>query len=286
MTKTSSVTNASIFALTFPKFCIAIVIRLVLQTPVAPPTSSGKTTYAVTCALIAVLAHIGCFVPASYASVFPMDRVLTRLVHGDDLSSRAGSFMAEMLDVSSIISDATENSLVIIDELGRSTSTIEGFGISWAVLEELICLSAPTVICTHMSMLSMLARVYPFVRNVSFQVEYDTANDRIEYLHKLAETNVDSSFHYGIALARNYLPHHIISHAIGIADMLSDDEQAFEAGFRNSVSAQSDGSGGHERLMIDVAQKVGDLFIAYNSMESADITACLRELYMAVTGKR
>ena len=68
--------------------------------------------------------------------------------------------------------------------------------------------------------------------------------------------------------------------------MLSDDEQAFEAGFRNSVSAQSDGSGGHERLMIDVAQKVGDLFIAYNSMESADITACLRELYMAVTGKR
>lgn len=240
-----------------------------------------------TCALIAVLAHIGCFVPASYASIFPMDRILTRLVHGDDLSSSAGSFMAEMLDVSSILADATESSLVVIDELGRSTSTIEGFGISWAVLEELICMSAPTIVCTHMSMLSMLSRVYPFVRNVCFQVAYDEERGRIEYLHKLAEGGADASFHYGIALARGHLPPDLVSHAVGIADLLSDEERAFEDGFRHDVSAQSDGRrADRERLMVDVAQKLGDLFVSYQSMDSAELYARLGELHAAVTGRR
>ena len=240
---------------------------------------SGKTCYAVTSALIAVMAHIGCFVPASYATLWPMDRILTRLTHGDDIQTSSSSFMAEMRDCASIMSDATEKSLVVIDELGRSTSTLEGLGIAWAVLEELVCSSVPTIVCTHMSLLAMLAQAYPFVRNVHMTVLYNNDTDEVKYVHELAEGQLDTEIHYGIALAQNYLPPEIVSDALGVADYLSQGEIQLQTRFRHKAVAESGGTVEPvQTLIINVAQTLHDLSFRYAAMETEELKAYLLDL--------
>jgi len=162
------------------------------------PNMGGKSTYMRQTALIALLAHVGCFVPAKRAVLGPLDRIFTRIGASDDLASGRSTFMVEMTEAAAILHHATDKSLVLMDEIGRGTSTFDGMALAFAILRHLIeknrCL---TLFATHYFELTRLAHEYPMLANVHLDaVEH---NDRIVFLHALEEGPANQS--YGIQVA-------------------------------------------------------------------------------------
>ncbi|WP_018290536.1 DNA mismatch repair protein MutS [Verrucomicrobium sp. 3C] len=170
--------------------------RLVILTG---PNMAGKSTYLRQIALIALLAHIGSFVPASRAKIGILDRIFTRIGASDDLASGQSTFLVEMQETANLLRHSTERSLVILDEVGRGTSTFDGLSIAWAVAEELCdrnrCL---TLFATHYHELAELAQSRPEVRNFSLAVQ--EINGEAIYLRKVVEGAIDKS--YGLQVAR------------------------------------------------------------------------------------
>lgn len=140
---------------------------------VTGPNSAGKTVFIKQVAIIVILVQIGCYVPARHASIPIRDRILTRLGTSDDMEHNLSTFMTEMKETSYILSNLSPRSLVLIDELGRGTSNIDGLSLAYAIAEHLIDSSAYTLFVTHYSQITSLADMYPSVSNVHLKVALD-----------------------------------------------------------------------------------------------------------------
>ncbi|MGN0584441.1 MAG: DNA mismatch repair protein MutS [Ruminococcus sp.] len=164
------------------------------------PNMSGKSTYMRQVALITLMAQIGCFVPAEYAKISVVDKIFTRVGASDDLTSGQSTFMVEMSEVSDILKYATKNSLVILDEVGRGTSTFDGVSIARAVAEYISSkkIGCKTMFATHYHELIELENVIPGVKNYSIAVKKH--GDSIRFLRKIVPGGVDDS--YGIEVAK------------------------------------------------------------------------------------
>nr|AKI32522.1 DNA mismatch repair protein MSH4 [Gloeotilopsis sterilis] len=162
------------------------------------PNNSGKSSYLKQVALIVILAQIGCFVPAKFASLSPKDCLLSRIGNSDNIEANSSTFMVEMQEASYILEHATERSLVIIDELGRATSTSDGVAIAWAVSEYLISLGCCTMFATHFPCLTELSDLYPMCKSWHFVVDAGTG---IGYSWKLHSGSMQQGAHYGLTLA-------------------------------------------------------------------------------------
>ena len=164
------------------------------------PNMSGKSTFMRQVAVIVLMAQIGCFVPASYARLGVVDRIFTRVGASDDLSAGQSTFMVEMTEVATILNEATRNSLVILDEIGRGTSTYDGVSIAKAVAEYISskAIGCKTLFATHYHELISLENELDGVRNYSVKVK--RSGEDIKFLHKIVEGGTDDS--YGIEVAR------------------------------------------------------------------------------------
>ena len=182
------------------------------------PNMAGKSTYIRQVALIVLMAQIGSFVPAESAEIGLVDRIFTRVGANDDLARGQSTFMVEMNETSNIVNNATERSLVILDEIGRGTSTFDGLSIAWSVAEFLHDkVKARTLFATHYHELTKLAAERSGVCN--FNVAVREWNDQIIFLRKIVPGGADKS--YGIQVARLAgLPKEILDRAKDILSHL------------------------------------------------------------------
>lgn len=163
------------------------------------PNMAGKSTYIRQTALIVLLAQVGAWVPAREAHIGVCDRIFTRIGSGDDISRGASTFMVEMVEIANILNNATRHSLVILDEVGRGTSTYDGLAIAWSLVEYLHDqIGARTLFATHYHQLTSLHERLPGVFNLNVAVR--EANDEVAFLHRIVEGATDKS--YGIYVAR------------------------------------------------------------------------------------
>jgi DNA mismatch repair protein MutS len=191
------------------------------------PNMAGKSTYIRQVAVIVIMAQMGSFVPAGSAEIGICDRVFTRVGASDDLARGRSTFMVEMQETANILNNATPRSLIVLDEIGRGTSTFDGISIAWAVAEFLhnnAPTKAKTLFATHYHELTDLALTLPGVKNYNVLVK--ESGDRIAFLRRIVPGAADKS--YGIAVARLAgLPPDVISRAKEILTNLEDSE--FEA---------------------------------------------------------
>jgi len=194
---------------------------------VTGPNMAGKSTYIRQVALIVLMAQIGSFVPAESAEIGLVDRIFTRVGANDDLARGQSTFMVEMNETSNIVNNATERSLVILDEIGRGTSTFDGLSIAWSVAEFLHDrIKARTLFATHYHELTKLAEERTGVCN--FNVAVREWNDQIIFLRKIVPGGADKS--YGIQVARLAgLPKEILDRAKEILAYLERPNGAIEA---------------------------------------------------------
>lgn len=161
------------------------------------PNMAGKSTYMRQVAVITLLAHIGSFVPAKSAEISLTDRIFTRVGASDDLVSGQSTFMMEMIEVATILNNATPNSLLVLDEIGRGTSTIDGLSIAWAVIEKIGKLGAKTLFATHFHELTELEGVISGVKN--YRILIKEIGGTVVFLHKIVRGGANKSF--GIEVA-------------------------------------------------------------------------------------
>jgi DNA mismatch repair protein MutS len=180
------------------------------------PNMSGKSTYLRQAALIVLMAQMGSFVPAASAKIGLVDRIFTRIGAQDEIQAGQSTFMVEMIEVANILHHATQRSLLILDEIGRGTSTYDGVSIAWAVVEYLHNhpqLRAKTLFATHYHELTQLADLLPGVRN--YNVAVTEADGTVVFLHKIIPGGADRS--YGIHVAQLAgLPRPVIQRATEI----------------------------------------------------------------------
>ena len=165
------------------------------------PNMAGKSTYIRQVALIVLLAQIGCYVPALEAEIGIVDRLLARIGASDNLSAGKSTFMVEMSEMSYIIANATSKSLILLDEIGRGTSTYDGLSIAQSIIEyiyDLKKIGAKTLFATHYHELTSLASYLPGIVNFSTEINEDGEN--IVFLHKIVKGKADRS--YGIHVAK------------------------------------------------------------------------------------
>ena len=162
------------------------------------PNMGGKSTYMRQTALIVLLAHIGSFVPAASCELSVVDRIFTRIGSSDDLAGGRSTFMVEMSETANILHNATERSLVLMDEVGRGTSTFDGLSLAWAAAERLAELRAWTLFATHYFELTVLPESQPCVANVHLNATEH--NERIVFLHHVLPGPASQS--YGLAVAQ------------------------------------------------------------------------------------
>lgn len=188
--------------------------RLVIITG---PNMAGKSTYMRQTALIVLMAQLGSFVPAASADISLVDRIFTRVGASDDLASGQSTFMVEMTEVANILHNATKNSLIILDEIGRGTSTFDGLSIAWAVVEHIVNknnIGAKTLFATHYHELTELEGKLEGVQNCCIAVKED--GDDIVFLRKIVKGGADKS--YGIQVAKLAgVPEQVLERAYEIA---------------------------------------------------------------------
>ena len=188
------------------------------------PNMAGKSTYMRQSALIVLMAQIGCFVPAKSANIGIVDRIFTRVGASDDLASGQSTFMVEMNEVANILRNATSNSLLILDEIGRGTSTFDGLSIAWAVIEHISnrkLLGAKTLFATHYHELTELEGKMNNVNNYCIAVK--ECGDDIVFLRKIVKGGADKS--YGIQVAKLAgVPDLVIDRAKEIVQQLTDND--------------------------------------------------------------
>ena len=186
------------------------------------PNMAGKSTYMRQTALIVLMAQIGSFVPASQANIGICDRIFTRVGASDDLASGQSTFMVEMTEVANILRNATRNSLLILDEIGRGTSTFDGLSIAWAVVEHISntrLLGAKTLFATHYHELTELEGLMSGVNNYCIAVKEQ--GDDIVFLRKIVKGGADKS--YGIQVAKLAgVPNTVINRAKELVEQLVD----------------------------------------------------------------
>jgi DNA mismatch repair protein MutS len=202
------------------------------------PNMAGKSTYIRQVALLTLLAHTGSFVPAAEARIDLVDRIFTRIGASDDLARGQSTFMVEMCETANILNNATTRSLVILDEIGRGTSTFDGLSLAWSIVEYLHNqVGAKTLFATHYHELTELAGRLPRVRNCNVAVR--EWHDQIVFLRKIVEGGTDKS--YGIQVARLAgVPKNVLTRAKEILVNLEESELTPEGNVRHSARKQRD----------------------------------------------
>ena len=184
------------------------------------PNMSGKSTYMRQVALITLLAHVGSFVPATKAEIALTDRIFTRIGASDDLAYSQSTFMVEMIEVATILNNATQNSLLILDEIGRGTSTYDGLGIAWSVMETLVKkVKAKTLFATHYHELTDLESRLPGVKN--YRILANEIGGKVVFLHKIARGEASKSFGAEVAALAG-VPEEVVSRAKDITKILEE----------------------------------------------------------------
>ncbi|GAB4483680.1 MAG: DNA mismatch repair protein MutS [Thermodesulfovibrionales bacterium] len=186
------------------------------------PNMAGKSTYMRQVALIAIMAQMGGFVPAAAATIGVCDRVFTRIGASDFLAKGQSTFMVEMIEAANILNNATGRSLIILDEVGRGTSTFDGISIAWAIAENILLkIRARTLFATHYNELAELALLHDGVKNLNVSVR--EWGDEIIFLRKIEEGPADKS--YGIQVARLAgIPDSVIQRAKEVLHNLENEE--------------------------------------------------------------
>lgn len=201
------------------------------------PNMSGKSTYIRQIALIVILAQIGSFVPADSANISIVDKIFTRIGASDNLYKGESTFMVEMKEVNNILRYATQNSLLILDEVGRGTSTFDGLSLAWAILEYIIKnIKSKTLFATHYHELIDLEHTFSSIKNKHIQVIEDKENDEIVFLRKIMDGGANKS--YGIAVAKLAgLPMEVINRSKIILDSIEKNEIEIEKDIIDSSNA-------------------------------------------------
>jgi DNA mismatch repair protein MutS len=202
------------------------------------PNMAGKSTYIRQVALITLLAHTGSFVPAVEARIDLVDRIFTRIGASDDLTRGQSTFMVEMTETANILNNATPRSLIVLDEIGRGTSTFDGLSLAWSIVEHLHNqVGAKTLFATHYHELTELAQRLPRLKN--FNVAVREWRDQIVFLRKIVEGGTDKS--YGIHVARLAgVPREVLERAKVILGNLEESELTPEGTVRQSPRRQQD----------------------------------------------
>jgi DNA mismatch repair protein MutS len=244
------------------------------------PNMAGKSTYMRQAALIVLMAQIGSFVPAQAANIGIVDRIFTRVGASDDLASGQSTFMVEMTEVANILRNATSNSLIILDEIGRGTSTFDGLSIAWAVVEYISnprILGAKTLFATHYHELTELEGTLNGVNNYCIAVKEQ--GDDIVFLRKIIRGGADKS--YGIQVAKLAgVPDTVIQRAKELVDELSDADisqrardiaQAFGQQQSKKKSKKLDEVDLEQMSLFDVVQD-DDILEELKSLDLSNIT--------------
>jgi DNA mismatch repair protein MutS len=194
------------------------------------PNMAGKSTYIRQVALLALLAHTGSFVPAAEARIDLVDRIFTRIGASDDLARGQSTFMVEMTETANILNNATARSLIVLDEIGRGTSTFDGLSLAWSIVEHLHNqVGAKTLFATHYHELTELSARLPRLKN--FNVAVREWHDQIVFLRKIVEGGTDKS--YGIQVARLAgVPKEVLERAKQILGNLEESELTPEGNVR------------------------------------------------------
>jgi DNA mismatch repair protein MutS len=194
------------------------------------PNMAGKSTYIRQVALLTLLAHTGSFVPATAARIDLLDRIFTRIGASDDLARGQSTFMVEMTETANILNNATPRSLIVLDEIGRGTSTFDGLSLAWAIVEHLHNqVGAKTLFATHYHELTELSARLPRLKN--FNVAVREWHDQIVFLRKIVEGGTDKS--YGIQVARLAgVPKEVLERAKQILGNLEESELTPEGNVR------------------------------------------------------
>jgi DNA mismatch repair protein MutS len=194
------------------------------------PNMAGKSTYIRQVALLALLAHTGSFIPAAEARIDLVDRIFTRIGASDDLTRSQSTFMVEMTETANILNNATPRSLIVLDEIGRGTSTFDGLSLAWSIVEHLHnAVGAKTLFATHYHELTELAARLPRLKN--FNVAVREWHDQIVFLRKIVEGGTDKS--YGIHVARLAgVPKEVLERAKQILSNLEESELTPEGNVR------------------------------------------------------
>ena len=223
------------------------------------PNMAGKSTYMRQTALIVLMAQIGSFVPAQEANIGIVDRIFTRVGASDDLASGQSTFMVEMTEVANILRNATPKSLLILDEIGRGTSTFDGLSIAWAVVEYIAntkVLGAKTLFATHYHELTELEGTLDGVNNYCIAVKEN--GDDIVFLRKIIKGGADKS--YGIQVAKLAgVPHTVIERAKELVADLSDADISLKARDIAQYSKK-------QEKLVDSYKKVDDLEVKQMSL--------------------
>ncbi|XP_057787032.1 DNA mismatch repair protein MSH4 isoform X3 [Salvia miltiorrhiza] len=237
---------------------------------VTGPNMSGKSTYLQQVCLVVILAQIGCYVPAQFATLRVVDRIFTRMGTMDNVESNSSTFMTEMKETAFILQNASHRSLIVVDELGRATSSSDGFAIAWSCCEHLLALRAYTIFATHMENLSELATTYPNVKIVHFDVEIK--NKHMDFKFQLKD-GPRTVAHYGLMLAGVAgLPSPVIELAKSITSKITQKEvERIQISFRQHHDIQ---------MAYRVAQRL--ICLKYSNQDEDSIRAALQNLKEAV----
>lgn len=185
------------------------------------PNMAGKSTYMRQVALIILMAHIGSYVPCSFASIPLTDSIYTRIGASDDLSMGQSTFMVEMIEVSNILKNATKNSFVILDEIGRGTSTYDGMSLAFAIVEYIAeNIKSKTLVSTHYHELTSLADKFKNIKNYCMLVDDNT---QIKFLKKIIEGKADKSYGIHVAQLAN-VPYEVLERASVILSKLENQD--------------------------------------------------------------
>ena len=242
------------------------------------PNMAGKSTYMRQTALICLMAQLGSFVPAKSANIGICDRIFTRVGASDDLASGQSTFMVEMTEVANILCNATKNSLLILDEIGRGTSTFDGLRIAWAVVEYIANprqLGAKTLFATHYHELTELEGSLPGVNNYCVAVK--EMGDDIVFLRKIVKGGADKS--YGIQVAKLAgVPAVVLERAKELVQELSDADITVRAKEIAEIHAQAGGNRTRVRKMDEVDLTQLTLF---DTVKEDDIIKELQEMNLS-----
>ncbi|MDR0695853.1 MAG: DNA mismatch repair protein MutS [Holosporales bacterium] len=175
------------------------------------PNMGGKSTFLRQNAIIVIMAQIGSFVPADKAHIGLVDRIFSRVGASDDIASGRSTFMVEMIETATILRQATAKSFIILDEIGRGTSTYDGLAIAWAVIEDIACrMKARTLFATHYHELRKISETVPYIQFITVQTE--EWNDNIVFLHKIVAGFADKSYGINVASLAGF-PQHVLDRA-------------------------------------------------------------------------
>lgn len=197
------------------------------------PNMAGKSTYMRQNALIALLAQIGSWVPADYVKLGVIDKIFTRVGASDDLTLGQSTFMVEMIETSYILNSATDRSFILLDEIGRGTSTYDGVAIAWSVAEYIATkIKARTIFATHYHELNVMTNTYPQIKN--YRITIAEENGEIEFLRKIVQGGASKS--YGIQVAKMAgLPNTVIKRSQDLMNKMQRD-------FSNNLSTRKKSS--------------------------------------------